>query len=100
MALEFAPARPAEVLPCFARRVKGLPRFHGAFLVQAGGSWHLVYRRWFRTRSLSFDAAPGPVRTFPGLLWDTAVFLLDGRPQILLTGRDWRHALPTVPATP
>ncbi|GLH65772.1 DUF4126 domain-containing protein [Geothrix edaphica] len=99
-ALELAPTRPAEVLPCFARRVKGLPRFHGAFLVQAGGSWHLVYRRWFRTRSLSFDAAPGPVRTFPGLLWDTAVFLRDGKPQILLTGRDWRHALPPVPATP
>jgi hypothetical protein len=99
-ALELAPTRPAEVLPCFARRVKGLPRFHEAFLVQAGGSWHLVYRRWFRTRSLSFDAAPGPVRTFPGLLWDTAVFLRDGKPQILLTGRDWRHALPPVPATP
>jgi hypothetical protein len=93
-ALELAPTRPTEVLPCFARRVKGLPRFHGAFLVQAGGRWHLVYRRWFRTRSLAFDAAPGPARAIPGLLWDTAVFLLDGKPQVLLVGRDWRHALP------
>ncbi|WP_257314048.1 DUF4126 domain-containing protein [Geothrix fuzhouensis] len=99
-ALELAPTRPTEVLPCFARRVKGLPRFHGAFLVQAGGSWHLVYRRWFRSRSLSFDAAAGPARTLPGLLWDTTVFLLDGKPQILLVGRDWRHTLPTVTATP
>ncbi|WP_243286843.1 DUF4126 domain-containing protein [Geothrix terrae] len=93
-ALELAPARPTEVLPCFARRVKGLPRFHGAFLAQAGGRWHLVYRRWFRTRSLAFDAAPGPARTIPGLLWDTAVFLRDGKTQVLLVGRDWRHALP------
>ncbi|HJV37569.1 MAG TPA: DUF4126 domain-containing protein, partial [Geothrix sp.] len=89
-ALELAPTRPTEILPCFARRVKGLPRFHGAFLVQAGGNWHLVYRRWFRTRSLAFDAASGPVRTIPGLLWDTAVFLQDGKAQVLLVGRDWR----------
>jgi hypothetical protein len=93
-ALELAPTRPTEVLPCFARRVKGLPRFHGAVLVQAGGRWHLVYRRWFRSRSLAFDAAAGPVRTIPGLLWDTAVFLRDGKTQVLLVGRDWRHALP------
>ena len=93
-ALELAPTRPTEVLPCFARRVKGLPRFHGAFLVQVGGRWYLVYRRWFRTRSLAFDAASGPARTLPGLLWDTAVFLRDGKPQVLLVGRDWRHALP------
>lgn len=93
-ALELAPTRPTEILPCFARQVKGLPRFHGAFLVQAGGGWHLVYRRWFHTRSLSFDPAPGPARTFPGLLWDTAVFLADGKPQVLLAGRDWRHAFP------
>jgi hypothetical protein len=93
-ALELAPTRPTEVLPCFARRVKGLPRFHGAFLVQVGGRWYLVYRRWFRTRSLAFDAASGPARTIPGLLWDTAVFLRDGKTQVLLVGRDWRHALP------
>ena len=99
-ALELAPTRPTEVLPCFARRVKGLPRFHGAFLVQAGGSWHLVYRRWFRTRSLAFDPASGPARTIPGLLWDTAVFLRDGKTQVLLVGRDWRHALPEVTGQP
>jgi len=96
--LELAPSSRSEVLPCFARRVKGLPRFHGAFLAHVDGRWHLIYRRWFRTRSFSFDAAPGPARTFPGFLWDSAVFLLDGRPQILLVGRDWRHALPA--ATP
>lgn len=99
-ALELAPTRPTEVLPCFGRRVKGLPRFHGAFLVQAGGNWHLVYRRWFRVRSLSFDASPGPAQTFPGFFWDTAVFMRDGKPQILLAGRDWRHALPAATATP
>ncbi|MCM2248978.1 MAG: DUF4126 domain-containing protein [Geothrix sp.] len=92
--LERAPSDPGEVLPCFARRVKGLPRFHRAFLARAGGSWHLVHRRWFRTRILALDAGPGPVRTFPGFLWDSAVFLRDGKPQILLVGRDWRHALP------
>lgn len=97
--LELAPSSRAEVLPCFARRVKGLPRFHGVFLAQVDGRWHLIYRRWFRTRSLSFDAAPGPARTFPGFLWDSAVFLLDGRPQILLVGRDWRHALPAAVPT-
>lgn len=93
--LELAPADSGEALPCFARRVKGLPRFHGAFLVRAEGRWHLIYRRWFRTRTFPFDPTPGPARTFPGFLWDSAVFLLDGKPQILLVGRDWRHALPT-----
>src|SRR5512133_445702 len=99
-ALELAPPRPTEVLPCFARRVKGLPRFHGAFLVQAGGSWHLVYRRWFRSRSLAFDAASGPARTIPGFLWDAAVFLRNGKTQVLLVGRDWRHALPEATGQP
>jgi len=93
--LELAPTEPGEVLPCFARRVKGLPRFHGAFLVRGGATWHLVFRRWFRARSLAFDAAEGPARTFPGLLWNSVVFLRDGKPQLLLVGRDWRHALPT-----
>jgi len=97
-ALELSPTSPSGILPCFARRVKGLPRLHGAFLVCVEGRWHLVYRRWFRTRSLPFDPASGPARTFPGFLWDSAVFLLDGRPQILLVGRDWRHALPAVSA--
>ena len=96
-ALELASTRPTEVLPCFARRVKGLPRFHGAYLAQVGGGWHLVYRRWFRTRSLSFDAVPGPTHILPGLLWDTAIFMRDGKPQVLLVGRDWRHALPAEP---
>lgn len=97
-ALELAPADRSEILPCFARQVKGVPRLHGAFLVGAAGRWHLVYRRWFRTRSLPFDPAPGPARIFPGFLWDSAVFLLDRKPQVLLVGREWRHALPTVPA--
>ena len=98
MALELAPAAPSEIVPCFARRVKGLPRFRRAFLVGAQGRWHLVYRRWFRTRVLPFDPGPGPVRTFRGFLWDSAVFLLNGKTQILLVGRDWRHALPSGPA--
>ncbi|WP_243303507.1 DUF4126 domain-containing protein [Geothrix oryzisoli] len=92
--LDLASSGRSEVLPCFARRVKGLPAFHGAYLACAGGHWHLVYRRWFRTRSLAFDAASGPTRIFPGFLWDTAVFRLGGKPQVLLVGRDWRHALP------
>ena len=93
-ALELTPADFAGILPCYTRQVKGLPRFQAAFLVQAEGHWHLVYRRWFRVRSLGFDESPGPVRTFPGFLWDAAVFLRNGKTQVVLIGREWRHALP------
>ncbi len=92
--LELTPETATDILPCFARRVKGVPRLGAAFLVHTGGHWHLVYRRWFRVRSLVFDEARGPARVFPGLLWDTAVFLRDRKPQVVLVGRDWRHALP------
>lgn len=93
-ALELAPGGTSPILPCVARQVKGLPRLASAYLVQAEGQWHLVHRRWFRTRSLGFDTAPGPARVFPGFLWDTTVFLLARKPQVVLVGRDWRHALP------
>jgi hypothetical protein len=91
-ALELSSAGARNALPCFARRVKGVPRFHGAFLVETEGAWHLIHHRWFRARSLAFVG--GPVRIYPGLLWDRVVFMRRGRPQVLLTGRDWRHALP------
>jgi hypothetical protein len=93
-ALELEPATPTEITPCFARRVKGVPRLKAVFLVQAGDRWHLVYRRFFRARAIELDAGAGPVRTFPGFLWDTTVFMRARKPQILLIGRDWRHALP------
>lgn len=77
-------------LPCFARRVKGVPRFQPAYLVLIGGQWHLIYRRWFRTRSLPFEGRPA--RVFPGFPWDRALFLGKGKPQLLLLGREWRRA--------
>jgi len=94
-ALELSSAGARRALPCFARRVKRVPRFHRAFLVDAEGVWHLVHHRWFRARNLAFEG--GPVRIYPGLLWDRVVFMRRGQPQVLLTGRDWRHALPAVP---
>ena len=90
-ALELAPGGAAESLPCFVRRTQGIPRFHPAFLVKVEGAWHLIFRRWFRTRTLAFDG--GPTRVFPGFPWDTAVFLHAQKPQLLLIGREWRHAL-------
>lgn len=99
--LELDPAVPGEALPCYARSVGGLPRFRAAFLARTdartGTRWHLIYRRWFRARSLAFDAGPGPARHFRGPLWDTAVFLRHGKAQVLLVARDWRHALPEPP---
>jgi len=91
-ALELSPAGARHALPCFARKVVGLPRFHRAYLVEAEDGWHLVHRRWFRVHSFAF--AGDPVRITPGLLWDRVIFMRRGRAQILLTGRDWRHALP------
>ncbi|BDU70369.1 hypothetical protein GETHOR_24700 [Geothrix oryzae] len=98
-ALELTPGGAAGILPCYARRVRGVPRLGAAYLVWAEGRWHLVYRRWFRARHLAFDEAPGPVRVFPGFLWDAAVFLRDRKPQVVLVGRDWRHALPAAAPT-
>ncbi|WLT31209.1 DUF4126 domain-containing protein [Geothrix sp. PMB-07] len=83
------PENPSLALPCFARRVKGVPRFQSAYLTRVDGHWHLIYRRWFRTRSLPFEG--GPLRTFPGFPWDRALFLREGKPQLLLLGREWRR---------
>lgn len=83
------PGDPFLALPCFARRVKGVPRFQPAYLTHVQGRWHLIYRRWFRTRSLPFEG--GPLRILPGFPWDRALFLRDGKPQLLLLGREWRR---------
>lgn len=91
-ALELTATGARHALPCFARKVVGLPRFHRAYLVQAEDGWHLVHHRWFRAHSFAF--AGDPVRITPGLLWDRVIFMRRGRAQILLTGRDWRRALP------
>lgn len=96
--LERSPSGARRALPCFARKVKRVPRLHRAFLVEAEGGWHLVHHRWFRARSLAFEG--GPVRIYPGLLWDRVVFMRRGQPQVLLVGRDWRHALPAAPPRP
>ncbi|MBK9797829.1 MAG: DUF4126 domain-containing protein [Holophagaceae bacterium] len=90
-ALELGPEGAAVALPCFIRRVKGLPRFQRAFLIRSQGQWHLVCRRWFRTRSLELGSQPA--RSFPGLLWDTVAFLRGGKPELLLVGRAWRQVL-------
>ena len=97
-ALDLSSAGARRALPCFARKVTGLPRFHRAFLVEVEDGWHLVHHRWFRAHSFAF--AGTPVRIYPGLLWDRVVFMRRGRAQILLTGRDWRHALPAASARP
>ena len=94
-ALELSATGARRAMPCFARKVVGLPRFHRAYLVEAEDGWHLVHHRWFRTHSFTF--AGDPVRITPGLLWDRVIFMRRGRTQILLTGRDWRHALPAAP---
>ncbi|MBI1751705.1 MAG: DUF4126 domain-containing protein [Acidobacteria bacterium] len=91
-ALEWSPLSGGTslALPCFARRVKGVPRFQPAYLALMGGQWHLIYRRWFRIRCLPFEG--GPVRMFPGLPWDRVVFFREGKPHLLLLGREWRRA--------
>lgn len=94
-ALELTTAGARHALPCFARKVVGLPRLHRAYLVQAEDGWHLLHHRWFRAHSFAF--AGDPVRITPGLLWDRVIFMRRGRAQILLTGRDWRRALPAAP---
>jgi hypothetical protein len=99
-ALELAPDGATRALACFARKVKGLPRLQAVYLVQAGGNWHLLYRRWFRARSLSFDPGPGATRAYRGFLWDTLVFSCGRKPQVLLVSRDWRPDLPVPSAGP
>jgi hypothetical protein len=90
-ALELSPEGASEALPCYVRRVRGVPRFKAAYLVQVEGRWQLVYRRWYHTRSL--ELADAPARCFSGFLWDSVVFLRDRRPEVLLVSRAWRHAL-------
>ncbi|GLH70568.1 hypothetical protein GETHPA_21010 [Geothrix rubra] len=97
-ALERSPAGARHALPCFTRKVRRVPRLHRAFLVEAEGTWHLVYHRWFRARSFAFEG--GPVRIYPGFLWDRVVFMRRGQPQVLLVGRDWRQALPAASPRP
>lgn len=87
--LERDPQDRPLVLRAFARRMKGVPRLKAGCLAWTRTGWCFLYRRRFRTRILLMDPSQdAPLRVTRGLLWDTLVFLRDGRAQILYLPKD------------
>jgi hypothetical protein len=79
-----------RVVRAFARQVKGAPRLKDGFLAHVKGRWHFIYRGLLKTRSIAMDEGGiEPLRVDKGLLWDSLVFLRDGKAQVLFLPKDW-----------
>lgn len=81
------------VVRAFARRVKGAPRLKDGFLARMGGRWHFLHRGLFKTKAIALDESGiDPLRVDRGLIWDSLVFLRDGKAQVFFLPKDWARA--------
>jgi hypothetical protein len=79
-----------RVVRAFARRVKGSPRLKDGFLARIGNRWHFIHRGLFKTKSIAMDESGiDPLRVGKGLIWDSLVFLRDGKAQVFFLPKDW-----------
>jgi len=79
-----------RVVRAFARRVKGAPRLKDGFLARIGDRWHFIHRGVFRTKAIPMDESGiDPLRVGKGLIWDSLVFLRDGKAQVFFLPKDW-----------
>ncbi|MBL0211672.1 MAG: DUF4126 domain-containing protein [Holophagaceae bacterium] len=79
-----------RVVRAFARRAKGAPRLKDGFLAHLGGRWHFIHRGLFRTKAIAMDEGSiDPLRVSRGLIWDSLVFLRDGKAQVFFLPKDW-----------
>jgi len=78
----------------FARRVKGVPRLRGGYLARLGNRWIFIHRGVLGTKVLQMEEGRRePARLDAGMLWDSAVFLREGKVQDFLIPKDWSSGL-------
>jgi hypothetical protein len=83
--LELAPAGRQWVGRAFARKAKGVPRLKDGFLAQTGHRWVFIHRGWFKPKTAPMDEGQlQPLRIDHLWLWDSVIFLRDGKVQEFL----------------
>ena len=101
--LEFDPSGCGRVTRAFARKVKGTTRLKEGYLAHTRNRWLFVHRGLFKSKAILMDEGPEePVRIDRGALWDSLVFLQEGKPQVFFVPKDWSRLFPdskTPPST-
>jgi len=99
--LEADPLAADWVGRAFARRAKGVPRLREGYLARFGHRWVFVHRGFFRTRTVPVqEERRDPARWDKGLLWNSAVFLRNGKVQEFLVLKDWKAVeIPEFPSS-
>ncbi len=82
-----------HVVRAFARKVRGAPRLKDGFLARIGDRWHFIHRGLFKTKAIAMDESSiDPLRVGKGLIWDSLVFLRDGKAQVFFLPKDWARS--------
>ncbi len=93
--LELDPGGSERVFRTFVGKAKGAPRLKEGYLAQIGGRWIFIHRGLFKAKAISMDeGGRAPQCLNRGSLWDSRVFLREGKPQVFLFSKDWSHAFP------
>lgn len=88
--LEFDPSGSARISRSFARSVKGATRLKEGYLARTRTRWLFIHRGLFKAKAILMDeGSEDPVRIDRGVLWDSLVFLQEGKPQLFYLPKDW-----------
>ena len=91
--LELDPKGSHRVVRAFARKVKGAPRLKDGYLARIADQWHFIHRGLFKTKTIPMDPSGiDPLRVGKGLIWDSLVFLRDGKAQVFFLPKDWSRS--------
>ena len=90
--LEFDPSGSGRVVRAFARRVKGTTRLKEGYLAHTKNRWFFLHHGLFKSKAILMDEGPDdPVRIDRGTMWDSLMFLKNGKPPVFFVPKDWSH---------
>jgi hypothetical protein len=88
--LELDPFGSEHVIRAFARKVKGAARWKEGYLAHIGLRWLFIHRGLFKPKAVLMDEGRyDPLRFDQGSMWDSLVFLQEGKPQVFFVPKDW-----------
>jgi hypothetical protein len=86
----------AKTFPCFARRVRGAPRFQPGYLVASSEDLQFVFKTLLGGKTaLLMEGPEGDLRFKRRLLFDTLFVTAGGKRSVICIGKDWSAAVRT-----
>lgn len=86
----------AQAFPCFARRVRGAPRFQPGYLVVSSANLQFVFKTLLGGKTLPLIEGPAlDLRFKKRLLFDTLFVTAGGKRSVICVSKDWSATVQT-----